>query len=301
MKFDPKGSRITVVGMGKSGLAAATLLSKMGSSVLIVDDQKKDTPMALPSSIRLKLGKWSDDDLSTANLIILSPGVPASKLPIGQLQALGIPVISEVELASSLLSVPIIGITGTNGKSTTTTLVGEMLHTWGLKVFVGGNLGLPLSEAVHSTWDFVVAELSSFQLETISDLRPRIAALLNITPDHLDRYPDFSSYQSAKWRIFENQGSEDYAVLNYDTPHTIPHALKGAAIYFSRSQVLKRGVYLHDGVIQSTIWGEAEQVCRLKHLNNSSTTHLENVLAATAIAQLCGCAIEKNRQYPYCI
>jgi len=293
MKYDFNKKHVSVVGMGKSGMAAAALLSKQGAEVLILDDDKnRAIPPGQPSSMRFQLGGWHEDDLTSADLVVLSPGVALNRLPVARLRALGIPLIAEVELAASLLSAPIIAITGTNGKSTTTTLVGEILRDWGWQVFVGGNLGLPLSEAVSSPWDFIVAELSSFQLESVSDLCPRIAALLNITPDHLDRYPDFQSYQRAKWRIFENQGNQDYAVLNLDDPLSLPPSLKSSAAYFSRRQKVDYGVYLYDGEIFSTIRGEPESVCRLDALHFRQSCLIENILAATAIALLCGCAIE---------
>lgn len=287
-----KGKKVTVIGMGKSGLSAATLLSQKGASIRLIDDQQQKAPLALPSKIQVKLGAWDNGDLFDADLIVLSPGVPISKLPVEKLLAAQIPVISEIELASSFISSPLIGITGTNGKSTTTTLVGQILHNWGLKTFVGGNLGLPLSEAVSSDWDFVVAELSSFQLETITHFRPRISALLNITPDHLDRYEDFTAYQKTKWRIFENQDKEDHAVCNFDDPLTLPPSTKGELVFFSKNNRVERGVYLSKGVIQSTIWGEEESVCSVAELGKGAAYHIENVLAATAITQLCGCSLE---------
>ncbi len=292
MKFDFNKKHVSVVGMGKSGMAAATLLSKQGADVLVVDDRMRDIPPNLSPSMRFQMGGWHEDDLTSADMVVLSPGVARDRLPVARLRDLGIPLIAEVELAASLLSAPIIAITGTNGKSTTTTLVGEILKNWGWQVFVGGNLGLPLSEAVSATWDFIVAELSSFQLESVSDLCPRIATLLNITPDHLDRYPDFQSYQRAKWRIFENQSNQDYAVLNLDDPLSHPPAIKASTAYFSRSQKVEYGVYLQEGSIYSTLRGEAESICRLDDLPPAAHCLLENILAATAMTLLCGCSIE---------
>lgn len=290
--MDVKGKKVTVIGMGKSGLSAATLLSQKGAIPLLIDDQQQKPPLALPSRIQVKLGAWDERDLCEADLIVLSPGVPISKLPMALLKSSNVPVISEIELASSFISSPLIGITGTNGKSTTTTLVGQILHNWGLTTFVGGNLGLPLSEAVSSHWDFIVAELSSFQLETITHFRPRIAALLNITPDHLDRYKDLDAYQKTKWRIFENQQKEDHAVCNFDDPLTLPPSTKGEVIFFSKNKRVERGVYLRNDMIQSTIWGEEESVCHVKDLGKGAAYYIENILAATAITQLCGCSLE---------
>lgn len=304
------GKRVTVVGMGASGVAAASLLVREGAQVLVVDDRQKEIPSSLSDfsqahpgrgTVRFHLGGRSEEDLLSSELIVLSPGVPLKTLPVEKLQARQIPIISEVELAAislSALSAPMIAITGTNGKSTTTTLVGEILKGWGWKVFVGGNLGTPLSEAVSGNWDFIVAELSSFQLETIRTFRPRIAALLNVTPDHLDRYPDFQSYQAAKWRLFENQGEGDYAVFNQDDPATLPPALKGSPISFSRLAVPKRGVYLHwrEGEIVSNLWGEPETIIRVEALKIKGSHNLENAMAAISVTLLCGCSAEGIRQ-----
>jgi len=292
MTQNAKDKKVTVVGMGLSGLSAAKLLAREGAQVLIVDENTFKPTEPLPDGIQLKRGGWTENDLTDAAFIVLSPGVPRSKLPTEALQKAEIPVMSEIELAASRITAPIIAITGTNGKSTTTTLVGQILQDWGLNVFVGGNLGLPLSEAAGSDWDFVVAELSSFQLESIQHFRPRIAALLNITPDHLDRYADFGAYQAAKWRIFENQGAEDHAILNHDDPLTVPPTYIGDAVYFSKSHALDRGVFLQDRAIKSTVWGEAETVCRVEDIKGGAAHHIENALAACAITQLCGCASE---------
>ncbi len=286
-----ESQRVTVVGMGASGVAAAALLAKEGAKVLIIDDQKKERPSILNQfDVEFHLGTWSDADLFSAELVVVSPGVPLKKLPVKKLSSLQIPVISEIELAARQLSAPMIAITGTNGKSTTTTLVGEILKNWGWRVFVGGNLGVPLSCAVGSEWDFIVVEVSSFQLETICDFHPRIAALLNVTPDHMDRYPDFGAYQETKWRIFENQQASDYCLFNEDDPMTVSPFLRGAPVFFSKSDVPRRGVYLNEGKIVSNIWGEMEPVIPLSELKVKGTHNLENVMAASAIALICGCS-----------
>jgi UDP-N-acetylmuramoylalanine--D-glutamate ligase len=302
MKPEFKNKRVTVVGMGRSGAAAAALLAREGAEVLIVDDRQKEVPASLQrsgekgTSFRFRLGAWREEDFLSAEWVVLSPGVPLKKLPVKKLESLRIPVIGEMELASAFLTAPLIAITGTNGKSTTTTLVGEILKGWGWKVFVGGNLGVPLSEAVGSPWDFIVVEASSFQLETIARFHPRIAALLNVTPDHLDRYPDLLSYQKAKWRIFENQSEGDHAVLNGDDPLAVPPFLKGAPVLFSRTRIPQRGVYLNDGEIVSNVWGEAEPIIRLDALRLKGAHNLENVMAAVAMTLLCGCSAECIRQ-----
>lgn len=305
MKPDLKGKRFTVVGMGRSGVAAAALLAREGAEVLVVDDREKEIPAPLQAfnasegkdaPIRFHLGAWREEDLLSAETVVLSPGVPLKKVPVRKLEALRIPLLGEMELAARFLTAPVIAITGTNGKSTTTTLVAEILKGWGWKVFAGGNLGVPLSEAVGSPWDFIVVEVSSFQLETVAQFRPRIAALLNITPDHLDRYPDLLSYQKAKWRIFENQSEGDHAIVNGDDPLAVPPFLKGTPILFSRTRIPQRGVYLDQGEIVSNIWGEAEPIIRLDALRLKGAHNTENVMAAVAMTLLCGCSVEAIRQ-----
>lgn len=287
-----KEKRVTVLGIGRSGLAAAKLLSKQGALTLIIDDKAQTLPADLPASVQVHLGNWHEENLTSADLIVLSPGIPQNRLPADRLEHLGIPIIGEVELAASLLTAPLIAITGTNGKSTTTTLVGEILKNWGWQTFVGGNLGLPLSEAVSSDWDFIVAELSSFQLETIVHLHPRLSVLLNISADHLDRYENIEAYKKAKWRIFENQSKTDHAILNLDDPLSIPPKHNAHAVYFSQVQVVERGVYLQDGEIISSLWGEPELICHLDDLHVTPACHPENILAACAVTLLAGCSIE---------
>jgi UDP-N-acetylmuramoylalanine--D-glutamate ligase len=305
LKLELKQKRVTVVGMGRSGVAAALLLARKGAEVLILDDRQKEISSPLRdfnlsegkgSPIRFHPGAWREEDLFTAECVVLSPGVPLKKLPLKKLEALRIPLIGELELAATFLSAPLIAITGTNGKSTTTTLVGEILKNWGWQVFVGGNLGTPLSEAVGPAWDFIVVEVSSFQLESIVRFRPRIAALLNVTPDHLDRYPDLLSYRKAKWRIFENQSGEDHAIFNGDDLSAIPPSLKSSPILFSRTQTPQRGVYLSEGEIVSNLWGEAEPILRLDALKIKGAHNVENAMAAIAMTLLCGCSIECIRQ-----
>ncbi|MFQ5781169.1 MAG: UDP-N-acetylmuramoyl-L-alanine--D-glutamate ligase, partial [Nitrospiria bacterium] len=287
-----------IAGMGRSGIAAAALLAGEGADVLVVDDLQREIPPSFQngsgplSSVRFCLGGWREEDLFSVELIVLSPGVPVTRLPMKKLEALRIPVIGEIELAAGFLTAPMIAITGTNGKSTTTALVGEILNDWGWKVFVGGNFGIPLSEGVGSSWDFIVVEMSSFQLETIKAFRPRIAALLNITPDHLDRYPDLQSYQETKWRIFENQSGGDHAVINLDDPLVVPPSLRGSTIHFSRVRPPRRGVYLREGEIISNIWGEPNPIVRLDALQVKGPQSVENVMAAAAITLLCGCSVE---------
>jgi UDP-N-acetylmuramoylalanine--D-glutamate ligase len=218
---DLKGMDVLVVGLGRSGQSATRLLLKAGARVTATDRAPAAALTGLDglknAGVRLELG---NDYLSAAHrdLVVVSPGVPLSHPELSAARLAGVRVVAEVELASWFLPQPLVGITGTNGKSTTTALCGEMLRAAGLATFVGGNLGTPLSEAVGGHFEVLVVELSSFQLEGIETLRPRAAALLNLSPDHLDRYPTFEAYQQAKARLFQNQGSDDLAVYNADDP-----------------------------------------------------------------------------------
>ncbi len=288
--------KITVIGMGKSGTAAAAWLARQGADVLVIDDHPQAIPDALQGgSIRFRLGDWTEGDLFSADRIIVSPGFPIRRLPMAKLHRAGIPVIGEMEMAATQISAPILAVTGTNGKSTTTTIIGDILKAWGMSVFVGGNLGQPLSEAIDGKWDFVVVEVSSFQLETIDQFHPRVAVLLNVTPDHLDRYPDFASYRRAKWRIFKNQTPKDHAVLNMD--EQIPPTLSAATAFFSLTVAPARGVFLREGSILSHLRdGEAEPTLKVDEMKIHGTHNVENTLAAVAATQLCGAPVSAIRQ-----
>ncbi len=296
------GRRVLVVGLGRSGVAAARLLGAQGAHVTVTDQKSQDelrehvaALSGLP--IRFELGRHETDSFLSADLIVVSPGVPIHLPFIQAAEAQGIPVIGEIELAASFISAPILAITGTNGKSTTTTLVGEILKTAGKKVFVGGNLGRPLSEAAadpRRPWDFVVTEVSSFQLERVKMFRPKIGAYLNLTPDHLDRHGSLKAYAMLKARLFENQGPEDFAVLNADDPKVskVSHSLRSQVVWFSRMRPvdhpIDHGVYLDGQDLVSTI-GRKRSVFQTNDLRLKGLHNLENVLAAVAITQLAGC------------
>ncbi|MGD9185297.1 MAG: UDP-N-acetylmuramoyl-L-alanine--D-glutamate ligase, partial [Desulfobacterales bacterium] len=215
------GKKILVMGLGATGVATAIFLVKRGAVVTATDSapEAELRPEALAlreKGVRLELGGNRPQSFENTDLVVISPGVPHGAAPLDRSRELGIPVLGEVELAARFIEQPIVAITGTNGKTTTTTLVGEMLRRSGIDVFVGGNIGMPLISFVDSGQKagVVVAEISSFQLDTIDRFRPKVAVLLNIAEDHLDRYPDVDAYVRSKGRIFENQGSADFAVLN---------------------------------------------------------------------------------------
>jgi UDP-N-acetylmuramoylalanine--D-glutamate ligase len=216
---------ILIVGLGISGMAAARFAKNKGGIVTITDIAKEDAlagylPEVHKIDVRTELGSHNIKTFENADLIIVSPGVPHTILPIELAKKKGIPILGEIELASRYIREPIVAISGTNGKTTTTRLLGQMMKNSGFKVFVGGNIGNPLIDYAgeEETADIVVAEVSSFQLDTIDTFRPRVGVLLNISEDHLDRYPDFNSYAMSKSRIFKNQAEGDTAVINGSDP-----------------------------------------------------------------------------------
>jgi len=223
--MDLHQKNILIVGLGISGMAAARFAKNNGGFVTITDIAEEDDLAGYLQEVRkidvrTELGGHNTETFENADFIIVSPGVPHTILPIERAQKKGIPVLGEIELASRYIREPIIAISGTNGKTTTTRLLGNMLESSGFKVFVGGNIGNPLIDYAggEKTADIVVAEVSSFQLDTIDTFRPRVSVLLNISADHLDRYPDFNSYAMSKSRIFKNQAEGDTAVINGSDP-----------------------------------------------------------------------------------
>jgi len=218
--MDLNGKRVLVVGLGRSGVASALFLKSRGARVTVSDakseDQlRKEIPALLDHGIAVETGGHGERTFKNQDLIVVSPGVPVDAEPISQARALGQDILGEIELAAEFLQGQIVAITGSNGKTTATTLTGEILSAGGLKTLVGGNIGTPaISLVPQATPETVtVLEVSSFQLETIRDFRPKIAVVLNVTPDHLDRHRTFAAYVDAKARVFENQQGEDFAVL----------------------------------------------------------------------------------------
>jgi len=291
MKPDFSGKKVTIVGLARSGAAAARALNALGAIVTVTDKKPLDQLAALITSlgsgIAVEAGGHPERIFVEADLIVLSPGVPKIA-PVLQAQRHGVKVISELELAWLLSDAPYVGITGTNGKSTVTTLVGLMLAKAKKKVLVAGNIGNALTEEVtHLTGkDWIVAELSSFQLEDIETFRPRIAAILNVTQDHLDRYHSLEEYGEAKARIFMNQQQEDYLVLNFDDPIVKSYTRRTAAtvIPFSRQLRFNPGACVLDGHLMFN----GRRVIAVDELKISGVHNLENALAATALSILAG-------------
>jgi len=235
-----KNKKITVVGLGRSGFACARLLYDIGAQVSITEKNESsqviEYTQQLPSSISLEVGRHTPEFIQNRDLVVTSPGVDGRSQPLIWAKQFRIPVISELECAWVLCPARIVAITGTNGKTTTTTLIGHTLEAAGFKTFILGNIGTPFSSEVSNieSKDFVCLEVSSFQLETIKRFKPMISVILNFTPDHLDRYSNLSEYLTAKSRIFMNQDESDYLVLNYDDPivRNLAKKSKAQVIYF---------------------------------------------------------------------
>ncbi|MCI0531472.1 MAG: UDP-N-acetylmuramoyl-L-alanine--D-glutamate ligase [candidate division Zixibacteria bacterium] len=289
--------RVGILGMARSGLAVARLLRSYGAKVFI-SDQKPESELKDKITVLKELGiewetgghsskVWSDKDF-----LVISPGISPDIGAIKTAESMKLPVYSEIEIAGWLCPARIIGITGTNGKTTTTMLLGEILKKAGLEVQVAGNMGVAFADLADSLSDKgnAVLELSSFQLERIADFKPHIAVLLNISPDHQDRYNDFESYLKAKLRIFENQSPEDYAILNADDLSTprIKKNVSSKSILFGTKSKLARGVYLKENYLVSTVNGKEAQIIPAPKIGIKGLHNLYNAAAATAVSQLVG-------------
>ena len=294
--MDVKGKRILVVGLGKSGVASALFLASRGARVTVSDAKREDKlrdqiPALLERGLTVETGKHGERTFREQDLIVASPGVPNDLPPLHAARQRGIPVIGEIELTARYLEGKIVAITGSNGKTTTTTLVGEIIASGGRKTLVGGNIGTPaitfVEQSSPDTW--VVLEISSFQLETIERFRPHIAAVLNITPDHLDRHGSMEKYIAAKTRIFENQTAGDYAVLNADQEATrrLASGLKSQVLWFSRDEGsrkdIERGAYVRDGAIVFRDGERLTEIMPLSEIALKGAHNVENVLAAVAM------------------
>jgi UDP-N-acetylmuramoylalanine--D-glutamate ligase len=293
------GKTIAVVGLAKSGVAAARLLRRLGARVLASDSSPLEALTAEARALdregcALWTGGHPEEAFRGAELVVVSPGVPLELPALAALRERGVPIIGELELAWRVMEADAIAITGTNGKTTTTALTAELLRTQVRPVLVGGNIGTPLAEhALEFPGDgIVVAETSSFQLDTIDRFRPRVGVILNVTPDHLDRHGTFERYVDAKARIFANQTATDCAVLNADDPVTAGLAgrARGRVIWFSRLTTLTHGVFVYDGWIVAKLNGSTERICPVGEISLRGQHNVENVLAATACVLWTGMA-----------
>jgi UDP-N-acetylmuramoylalanine--D-glutamate ligase len=300
--------KVLVVGLAKTGVACARFLAAKGALVTVTDMRGElaltgQLKELVNSKITWELERHDEATFLASDLIVVSPGVPMDLPQLVAAQRAGVEIVSEIELASRFIDCPLAAITGTNGKTTTTTILGAIFKHNGYHTYVGGNIGDPLIEVAesHQIVDQVVAEISSFQLEWITSFRPTVAALLNLSEDHLDRYTSYQSYIDAKLRIFENQTVDDFAVVNRDDPLVWQHAqgLKAALFPFSRKLELDEGIFCTDGVITYRHNGHEEcfptAAIRLQGVHN-----LENIMAATACALLLGCRPDETFETILC-
>lgn len=287
-----KGKNILVAGFARTGQAVVEFLNDQDCSVTVADNRPaadfSDVIKKYPR-VRFEFDDHKIESFTNSDLIVLSPGIPDTIPALVAARQKGIPIISEIELAFHNLKGTLIGITGTNGKSTTTELTGAMLKEGRKSIYVCGNIGTPLIEFCRNSKpeDYYVAEISSFQLETIRDFRPHISALINLAEDHLDRYPDVKPYYQAKMRIFENQKASDFAVINYDDPYIREHVqqIPSNHFWFSRKEVPPSGVYAQKGLIRTVSGGS---VVNFNFASLKGVHNLENTLCAASIALLCG-------------
>lgn len=293
-----KNKKVLIVGMGKSGEAAMNLALLQGAQVHIQDSKSEDQmDEQLKEKIRRQPVKaWLGEvpsDMGCYDMLILSPGVPVDLPFVLEAKAGGAEIIGELELAYRLGGGHYIGITGTNGKTTTTTLVGEICKAAGRKTHVVGNIGVPVVEGAMQAGDddWMVTEISSFQLETTDEFRPEVSAILNLTPDHLNRHKTMENYGAAKARIFLRQSADQYCVLNYDDPlcYALGESCRAKIVPFSRKEELDFGAFVQDGQITiRTESGETIRICAADELKIPGSHNLENALAAAAICYFSG-------------
>ncbi len=296
MNFE--GKKVLVCGMARSGVSAAQCLYELGARVTISDSKAEEKlAEALQPlegmDIRRCLGDQAQPaDLESYDLAVTSPGIPMQAPILRAVQAAGVPLIGELELGAQVSRAPLYAVTGTNGKTTTTTLIGEIFRNLGKTTYVVGNIGYPFTACALQCGeeDVAVAEVSSFQLETISTFHPHIAVMCNITEDHLNRHGTMEEYIRVKERIFENMGQGDYAVLNLDDPivRGMAERIPCAPAFFSRRQEVETGAYLEGEEVVFSLNGHKKRVLRADEIRIPGEHNLENALAATALAMLAG-------------
>jgi len=299
------GKKVLVLGAARSGIACAKFLVARGATVALGDAQPLEKWSAEALALKSKgvgilpgdIPGWLLDNL---DLVVISPGVPTKAIPLRYAERAGAEVIGEVELASRYLKGRIVAVTGTNGKTTTTSLIGELLKDAGVPTQVGGNIGTPLISLVESSRDdgWTVVELSSFQLETIKEFHPTVAVVLNVTPNHMDRYESFTDYAAAKHRIFMNQGPGDVAILNADDEIVSSWAsgLRAFVVSFSVKQQLAEGLFLRGREIVSRTATRERVLLMSDEMKLRGRHNVENVLAALAAGLACGAAPDSMRQ-----
>ena len=296
-----------VAGTGKSGISATKLLVNHGVKVYLFDENKDRDIEAIKEKtgdselVQIELGELGEDALSSSQLMVISPGIPVDAPFTDVVRNAGIPIWSEIELAYHYGKGKIAAITGTNGKTTTTALVGEIVKAHNAKTIVVGNIGIPYTELCDTTDDDsdTVAEISSFQLETVIDFHPNVSAILNLTPDHLNRHYTFENYGNVKFSITKNQTMDDVTVLNYDDEHTRAMGEKAKdhchVVYFSRLEKPAGGVYVEDGDIILEDGDKKINLLAIKDLKLMGAHNVENVLAAVGISYYMGVPVDVIR------
>src|SRR5919205_1033772 len=292
------GKKVLVIGAGRSGVAAARFCAARGALVVLNDRKEfidwSNDALALKGEgvVKLLAGDVPSWLLDQIELVVISPGVPAKSIPVRYAERAGAEVIGEIELAWRFLRGRVVGITGTNGKTTTTALVGALLRNAGLPTQVGGNIGTPLVSLVETSREdgWTVVELSSYQLETIREFRPTVAVVLNLMPDHMDRYESFEDYGAAKHRIFRNQTKADVAVLNADDPVVSSWAqgLEAHVTRFSTARELEEGLFLRGRDLVARTWSGERVLLSRDEMQLKGVHNVQNVLAALAAGLACG-------------
>ena len=305
-KINLAGKKVLVVGSGISGVAATELLKKKGIEVILFDGNKELDVEALKkkapvfSDVDIVLGELSDKELEKVDLVVLSPGVPTDLPMVEAMRAKNIPIWGEIELAYYFAKGVVVAITGTNGKTTTTALTGEIMANYFKDVKVVGNIGIPYTSVAADTTEetVTVAEISSFQLETIHEFHPKVSAILNITPDHLNRHHTMECYINTKESITKNQRQDEVCVLNYEDEvlRSFGSKLNCRPLFFSSTRKLEQGLYLEEESIYYTDGTKTEKVIDVNELNILGTHNYENVMAAVGMALTLGVPMGKIRE-----
>ena len=304
--MEVKGRKVLVFGAGISGIGAAGLLEANGADVILYDGNEKLDPASLKeqlgekSSAAVLTGKLPQETITSLDMAVLSPGVPTDLPVVLAMKEAGVQVIGEIELAYQFGKGDVLAITGTNGKTTTTSLLGQIMKQAREEVYVVGNIGNPYTAVAGQMTEqaVTVAEISSFQLETIREFRPKVSAILNITPDHLNRHHTMEAYIEAKENIAVNQTEDDFCILNYEDRllREFGENLRAKVLYFSSQRKLEEGIFLEDGKIVLCLNGQKETICHVDELQILGTHNHENVMAAAAMAYVYGVPAQTIRK-----
>lgn len=292
-----KDKKVLIIGMAKSGISAALYCNKKGAKVTVSDSKTKEElgdvlEPIYKTDIKLELGKRADDLIADKDLIIISPGVPRDISSLIKADELNIPVIGEIELAYRFCKAKVLAITGTNGKTTTTMLTGAIMKEYSNNVEIVGNIGIPFADKVDDLSEngWAVAEISSFQMETAYEFKPFVSAVLNITPDHLNRHKTLENYISEKEKIFRNQTEKDFCILNYDDEYCRKMAQKTRAkvVFFSTKEILEEGIYLENDIIKLKFSNIEQDLLNINEMKIFGNHNIQNAMAAIGITYSAG-------------